>query len=583
MSKLRLLAVLLVAVLVGGTGWAQTQLAANITDVEVEQTGNGVTITLKADGLLQVMAFDQWRTNEDNEFELVLPNARSGIGTFVDLSGYPANYLKVETPSQERVERLVQLAGGSAGDLEHWQRVVQEGIGLILTVRLYRPGHIHTIEVDNVSWDGEWDWDPGEVAYDIRKARSGRAIEITIWSNRRERRRPDYQPRAKRDLDSHLMLDMDGDRITVDALNVPLQRLMSRVGEELGTNIYVDDRVDRLATLRLEDVVAADLVDAACTGLGLTRTLREGSWYISDGLPSSFAPYTESATRIIALDYIEAPEAIDLLPDFLLAYLRPSPGGDQIVAHGPTDLLDRVEADVAKLDRPARTVRIRMVVIETDRRQSARRVWHLLRGGSSTYEVDGAEGSIRFHHGEENIDDLVARIRALDGDENIRVDVRPWLTVQSGHAAEIFAGEQQYYEFIRRADDFDLRVTEAGTRLHVVPYAAGNEFIESRIRVDVATFRGKGRPPVVNRRTARSTMRLRSGDTMVIAGGLRLAQELDEDAGPGLLRPILPLRDVTESATEDEGIREIIFLLSAETVEERNSQDLSGDRMRGDA
>ncbi len=582
MSKHHVVAILL-AVLCASCASAQTQLAASITDVEIEPTGNGVEITLKADGLLQVMAFDQWVTNEDHEFELVLPNARSSIGTFVDVSTYPVNYLKLEIPSQERVEELVRQAGGGGQDLEEWRRVVQEGIGLILTVRLYRWGHVHTVELDNVDWDGEWDWDPGEIAYDIRKSRSGRELEITVWSDRRERLPKDVKPRAEQDLESSLDLQVEEGLVTVDAVNVPLQELMSTVGERSGEDIYVDDRVRRLVTCRLEEVSVERLIDAVSTGLGLTSTRADGAWYISDGLPTSLAPYTAGASRTITLDYLTAGTAIDLLPDFLLRYLRPSPSGESIVAYGPAQLLDRIEEDIKRLDRPPLAIRLQTAVVEIIRSRSSERVWHILRGGSSTVEVDGGEGSIRFRHGEESLDDLIARVRALDVRGEVRIDVRPSLIVEPGHAAQLFIGEQQYYRYIRRADDFYLSSAEAGTRLYVEPRASGGEYIESYVSVDVATFRGRRRPPIVDRRSALATLLMRNGGTMIIGGGLNIAESSDENSGPKPFRDVWPLRNMTERSADSESQREIIFLVSAETIENHHARDTSSDSPRGDA
>ncbi|MGC9318314.1 MAG: hypothetical protein ACP5KN_09835 [Armatimonadota bacterium] len=122
MTSLRTAAGALVLLLAVLPASAQTQLAVEITEVEIEQFSNGVEITLKADGLLQVLAIGAWyRTDEEHSFELILPNARSSTGTFVDVSQYPVNYLKLEIPPQERVEELVIEAGelGAGGPGGH--------------------------------------------------------------------------------------------------------------------------------------------------------------------------------------------------------------------------------------------------------------------------------------------------------------------------------------------------------------------------------------------------------------------------------------------------------------------------------
>ena len=117
---------------------APTQFAVNITDVAVEQLTNGLRITVKADGLLEAETTGSWyQTNEDHEFPVWLSNAHSSVGTFVDISRYPVNYLKLETPSDSR-----------------------EGVGVMLPVRLYRSAHVRSVDLDNQRTDWTWDWDP---------------------------------------------------------------------------------------------------------------------------------------------------------------------------------------------------------------------------------------------------------------------------------------------------------------------------------------------------------------------------------------------------------------------------------------
>lgn len=584
MSSLRRAAGALVLLLVALPASAQTQLAVELTEVEIEQFTNGVEITLEADGLLQVLAIGEWyHTDEDHSFELVLPNARSSVSTFVDVSQYPVNYLKLETPPQERVEELVLEAGESLESLEQWERVVQEGVGLILTVRLYLWGHVHSAELDNVDWGGQWEWDPGDIAYDLRKSRSGRELVITVWSDRRELLPEERAPRVDQDLPATLSIQAQDGTLAVDAVNVPLQQLMSDVAERAGVSIYVSDRVRRLATVHLADTDVPGLIEAVAAGLGLTASFDGDAWYVSDGLPSSLAPFTSGQSRTFRLKYLTADEAINLLPEFLLRYLRPSPTNDSITAHGPQQLLDRIESDLRTLDQPTRAVRLRLAVIEAARGSLSRRVWRLMRGGSTTIDVDGEEGSIRFRHGEEPIDRLIARVRALSETEDISVDVRPSLTVEPGQWAGLFSGEEQYYQFLRYGRRLDLNRVEAGVQLWVRPRATAGELIESSVSVRVANFRGRRQPPIIDTREVSSTVLLRSGDTMIIGGGLRLADRFEEDSGPMPFRDAWLLRDITERTSDSQRVREIIFLMSAEVVELRHATGSDEQTSRGDA
>jgi len=549
MSRLRPTAAVGLLIALAVPACAQTRVAVNLTDVTVEQLTNGLRITVKADGLMQARTTGQsWQTNADHEFTVWLGNARSALGTFVDVSRYPVNYLKLDTPPDAR-----------------------EGVGLTLTVRLYRGAHIRTIELDNENYNWTWDWRPGDAAYDLRKGRSGKELVITVWSDRREILPADRKPRYDQGLDESLSVQVSGAGVDVEAVNVPLQKLMSEVAAQAGASIYVSDRVERLATLRLMGMPLERFVAAVADSLGLTATAADGAWFISDGLPSSLAPYTAGTSREIRLRYASADTVVALLPEFLLRYLRPGATQDSVVAHGPKNLLDRIEEDVAFLDHPARAVRITGVTVEASGSRSRQAMWSALRRAPTSLELDAPDGRLRIEDSGESLDELVARVQALDTRERVKVDVRPSLRVEQGQYASLFVGTRQFYQFLRNGYILELASTEAGVQLYVRPNAVGDDAINTYVALDVSTFRGGRRPPTVDTRKASATLLLGSGESMIIGGGLMDSAAMREKAGlPGL----------TGRRAASDRTREVVFLIGVEVVPERGD-DASSDALPG--
>jgi hypothetical protein len=539
MSKWPLFAAVAIFVTYAYSAHAQTRLSVNVTDVTVTQLTNGVRITLKADGLLEARTSGQWwETNEDHEFTLWLANAHSAVGTFVDVSRYPVNYLKLETPPDAR-----------------------EGVGLTLTVRLYRDAHMRTVQLDNADYNWTWNWDPGEAAYDLRKSRSGNELVITVWSDRREVLPEDRKPRSSRDLPEELSLEVGDGRVSIDALNVPLQVLISELAARTGISIYVNDRIERLVTLRLEETPTEHFVEALAASMGLTATVGDDAWFVSDGLPSSMAPYTAGNNRTFSLNYLGAEDAIELLPEFLLRYLRPSPTNDAIIAHGPAQLLDRIEDDLRHFDRPRSVVRLRTVMAEASSTRAREMMWSVLREGSPTFEVHGGQGEIRISRTEEPQEDIVAQLRALAETEAVSVSVRPSLLVEEGQHASIFSGVKQFFQILRDGVTLDLDSTDAGVRLYVAPHLVGAEVVSAYVALEVSTIRGTRQPPVIDSREASATLLLRSGDSMIVAGGLVDSAESNERGGPRPVAPALP-----GTATSGDQAREVVFLVGAEIV-----------------
>jgi hypothetical protein len=514
---------------------AQTQFAVNITDVAVEQLTNGLRITVKADGLLEAETTGSWyQTNEDHEFPVWLSNAHSSVGTFVDISRYPVNYLKLETPSDSR-----------------------EGVGVMLTVRLYRSAHVRSVDLDNQRTDWTWDWDPGNAAYDLRKGRSGRELVITVWSDRKELLPSEQKPRYEQGLEESLTVDFADGLLDVAAVNVPLETLMSEVALRSDVTITVSDRVQRLATLRLTGLPLDRFISAVANSLGLTVTTAEGAWFVFDGLPTALSAYTAADSREISLRHISADAALNLLPEFLVRYLRPSEREDAIVAYGPTNLLDRIEADVAMLDRPGHAVRITTAMVEVSGEDASEALWSLLRRTPTTVRLAPAEGRLRIEDSDGSLDDLVVRIQALETDVNLKVDVRPSLRVQQGQSARLFVGDRQFYQFLEDGYNLTLTSTEAGVSLLVSAGAIAEDAISAYVALDVSTFRGSRRPPIVDTREASANVILSNGGTLIVGGGIvESAKFRDRDS----------LYGIPGRKRDFDRCSEIVFLVGAEII-----------------
>ncbi len=546
----------LAALVVARPAPAQTRVACNITDITVKQLSNAVEITLKADGLLHVeVAIGEfveqdldgnWNRVGKREIPIRITNARSLVGTFADIGTYPVSHLQMTTPPDSR-----------------------EGVGLDVRLVLYEPAIVHALAVDN--WD-DFDWwvDWGTIAFDVRKSQSGRELQILVWSDRHEEVRAPARPRREQGLTPELSVGVEDGLLTVDCVNVPLEELAAEVAAAAGATVYVDDRVKRLATVHMEAVPLARFVTSVAAGYGLTVSQDDGAWLVSDGLPTSLAPYAAGGTRIYPLRYIEARDAIDLLPNFLLRYLKASESGDSIIAYGPSQLLDRIGEDIEDLDRPSQLIRVRTAVVEISDAETARRLWRLVGGDDTRVEIDGSEGTIRIENGDEPFDEWVANIRALDTSRALRLRARPSLVVRPGQRADLFVGQRQYYVYLSSGEEAQLRSAEAGVNLNIRPRPMGAGTIEVRLRLSVSTFRGVGSDaPLVDTREARTTLIMADGDTAVVGGGMVRGSEDDRRSGPEPFRDAWLLRDITESRQREAEATEIVFLISAEYARSR--------------
>lgn len=544
---------------------AQTRVACHITGVEVKQLSNAVEVTLQADGLLRARIdytdfFEQdedgqWRRTERRDIPVRLTNAQSQVGTFVDVGQYPVSYVELITPAEAR-----------------------EGVGLDVRVVLYEPAVMHHFEVDNARnwrWDIEW----GTIAFDVRKSRDGRSLSILVWSDRHEEVVAPRKPRREQDLPSELKVSVEDGLVTVHAVNVPLEELAAEVARVTGATVYVDDRVRRLTTVEMAGVPIDRFIRTVAAGYGLSVTQADGAWLVSEGLPTSLAPYVAGEERVWRLGYVEARDAIKLLPNFLLRYLRPSDTGDAVIAYGPPQLLDRIAEDLAVIDRPTTAIAVRTAVLETTDQRLARRLWRLLGGGGTNFELDGRAGAISIRREEEPLVDWLAEIRALDTEGSLRVRARPSLQVEPGREAVIFVGERQYFQYAADPDNVQLRSTDAGVRLMVRPRPMGAEMISARVEVSVSTLRSvSSQAPIVDSRSAACTLAVSAGDTLIVGGGLVVEDRERSTQGPRPFREAWKHRGTLGASSATDQMREIIFLVSADYVRSRPAAPATEER-----
>jgi len=109
-------------------------------------------------------------------------------------------------------------------------------------------------------------------------------------------------------------------------------------------------------------------------------------------------------------------------------------------------------------------------------------------------------------------------LRRLATRRQLQMEALPVVQVKNGQRARLFVGEKIYW-----VQQSGLASAEAGAALEIEP-CTGGEWITASVRVNssfLAETNDLG--PLVLRRSAEGTVRLRSGDTVII-GGLRLSQ-----------------------------------------------------------
>jgi len=493
----------------------------NIVAVESRRIGNAVQVTIRADGIMRLW-FDQSRyvdearaqrdTGDPRKPVIEIPfritNARSQVSSFVDVGIYPVSHVEVSLPSD-----------------------TPDGLGVDIKLVLFSPAVVRSARVgrDQVDFSGLPYAGP---SFSVQQTPDQRSLIILVLSDRRTM--PPVQRRKPGEVTpSELLVEADGDTVSIFALNADLRELMREFTQQTGMVVMVDPDLERVVSLCLQEMAPKEALQAVATGYGLELGRLNGAWFVGEGVVGSINTYLESSIEKIPLNYISAASARNSLPEFLLKYLRVNASENSLTVVGPASLVQKVREDIRKIDQPVPHVQIDALIVEmTDTDDSESVLRFLVADAHNTARVNVGTGDITYRIFGVPRTDVEARLRALAAEGRVRIRATPTAVALNGQSARIFSGQQRYIRadyFVEWSQAFITRVipVDVGVSLEMNCWVGAEGVILATVtpRVTaIAELDVKTGLPTVSTRLAETTVLLREGETLLI-GGLKLQQQ----------------------------------------------------------
>jgi len=489
--------------------WSQSEVYCTVTKVQAESLTNAVRLTISADGMLQFRIdpldyFTQeggdWVHRHVSTITFRLPNARTSLGSFVDVASYPVSHVQFAIPPESR-----------------------EGVGLDVSIALYGAAVVQRVEVGNQYQFGSMYGFVEPPAFQITASSDGRSLIIIVQSDRY--REAGVTREAAVPGRSALAVTPEGDGlISVHALNTPLGEVLRAISETDGVDIVVRGGANYRASMTISRAPPAAILRAIARGYGLSLRTVEGVYYITEGLPGEVDAYWASATATFPLHHIPPALALDLLPDFLLRYVHVNAEQNALVAAGPPQLLDKLDSDLRAIDRPLPQVEVSAMLVEERRSGGLALATEILLGpGLHQLGAIGLTGQLGYRLAEDSIHDLRVKLQALTDREVIRTRVCPSVTVACGSQADLFLGRRQFFGFLSDSGmgpEVILSSTDVGSHIVAQPWTGDGRSITIPLRVQANTVLSVDEHglPLVATREVRGTLRVLSGDTIILSG-----------------------------------------------------------------
>lgn len=352
----------------------------------------------------------------------------------------------------------------------------------------------------------------------------------------------------------------DAKQLSVFAVAVDAQELFTALASKANMRLVVDDTVSRKITVSIAKRPAREIVEDIISAYGLAAADVEGVTMISEGIPRSPSSYLLSDIDAIPTKYVDAANARNLLPVFLQDYVKVNSDQNAVVLSAPTEVLQKFREDIAQFDIPASQILVDLLVVElTDTTSDQLGLNLIWQNNSHGATINASTGSLVYNTTTSLPDKFSATLQALQQKGKARVHANPRIATVSGRHASIFVGRQRYVATPIDTGGGQVNHIDAGVRLDITPYTGGKGQVLVDVDTEVSTLSAPDphtNLPEKSTRTARATVRVRDGETIVI-GGLRQQEARDVRTkipvlgGIPIIGPLLfQTKNVTSTQTE---------------------------------
>ena len=360
-------------------------------------------------------------------------------------------------------------------------------------------------------------------------------------------------------------------RLKLEINNSDLGVVLNEISRQSGANFFLMGEPKGKVNAQAGNLTLEEALGFVLMNSGFTYKKSGGVYLIGDKQNKGLI-----ASRLIHLKHLKVDSAIEVLPKKVAqtAEISVVKEHNALLVNASRDVLDEIEAIVAKLDRPIPQIFIEALVVDF-RKNDSRDIslsaqmgnnvpgdtsgsvlqsftqWlpgvNLIRSGQEiNKQLDGIDKKFKGLNVGRLPSNFYVQLRALEEKGRANIRSRPQISTLNGHKAELKIGETRYFKLvsetpIRDPGNIFLQTTERfqtveiNISLTITPWvSASGEItveIEPEFNTPAETNAVSGIPPNIRSRSLKSTVRLKDGETIVLGG---LIEEIEEESRSGI-------------------------------------------------
>ena len=370
--------------------------------------------------------------------------------------------------------------------------------------------------------------------------------------------------------------------------------VLESFSEQAGIPIIPEESVYGTVTCKLDQVPLDTALNIVLAGTPYVYKKTPYYYLVSPGDPNSPLFATMSETRQVKLDYVTGASAVALLNNVFAPYVKadPDPNSHTVLVTASPTMMERIISDLDKIDTTPNHVMLnaRIVVMEHGGllNLGIEYSWPTIQAGwfgnelhgRGTTEMSDFGGkwpwgvTIGYSPDDTFTNALEMRLNLLQQNDEAQVVSEPKVIALDGRQAKIQVLNEQYFLLTpSTVSAFGyttsyMETITSGTTLSIIPYIGDDDDITLEMAVEVSDSVASARGtdlPIVTRRTAENTVRIKDGGTAIVAGLTENRNTRSDKRVPGFSS--LPLiGDLFKSKSDESASREIAVFVTANIV-----------------
>ena len=373
-----------------------------------------------------------------------------------------------------------------------------------------------------------------------------------------------------------------------------LRDVLNLIGDEVGVSIICDVDVLHLTSVSFGDVPLEIALDMLVAGTNFSWTKTDNYYLVSTMQPTSPSFIPGSVTQSIKLANMTAQDAMSMLSESMQRFVKAEPNGSYVIVTAGPRLTERIIADLRSFDMTPKQVLLQSKIVVMEEgdllNMGVEWSWPTVRVGmfasdfqdevASDFDTSG-KGiwgvQMGYSLGNTFTNALTMGLNLLQENDTAQMIASPSTMAQDGKLATMGVMTEEYYMLTpdlggtQVFSQSELETITSGVKLDITPHISDQNDIVLEIAVELSDSQPSGRVsrlPVVTRRTATNTVRVRNGGSAVIAG-LNENRKAEKDTRTPFFSSIPLVGSLFSNTNKQEASRDVAIFVTATIIKDQ--------------